>query len=809
MPATKVGKIQSARYRRAANNSIIKPTKQSNTDRCIDYIEDVKGDKKLNQNLDIIKSESEENQEYLINYAFNQHKCYDNVTQAMLRTAINCSSVENAKYEFKNDENAYYSVKIESGNSKNINKAFHIINSFKGHAVPAAKVHAIGEEFARRLVGNSFKAVVSTHTNTDHYHNHIVINAYAADGAYKFKDSWNLGLQLQRIANELSLENGIEIISERMESNSFELDEDKLTFSNIRDKKMYKKGSYKHHIISDILLTAKSTTNWNDYVLQMQKKGYKIKYNKKSITYFNEKFGAIRDNRLGFQFTKQYIEKFFDEKQELDDLSKFKVNINIKRIYIPKYIGTGKNSIRIPAILRLIQFIIRVFTEIINAEPQIIQKTDNDYIINIKKQLNNLVKTENLLKKYEINNFTTLKIKKNQILKEYVTLNNLYKSIGQTKKSYKKLEDAIRNYNEYKSDIEKIGITKEDMKIYDIGTVDILENKAKLNPMTPNTKSRLYKALNKSGYILKYTFNQITENEAKEICYFLANQNKQSEPTSSNFVRPVNKKLPDTLYTLKEYMQLKKANKLPIYSRTPKENRFLTLNFDELYSKYNVLNENKELYGFKTAISLYRDAILTLNSYGLNTDEQISDFKLNNIDIVKNNYSNISEKLSELKNQLNDISYIESFYNGNYENIYKPIKTLTEQQIVENSIKTLVRENESSIEQLICLKKILNEIDLSILDDENVIIAPIDILTATEIILMVQGEDKSIEDLMKLTKSELKNIITDFVNHNNIDKMIESEQAFEKTNYQHQKVEEQKTNNSDTKDIKKEEFEKE
>ena len=788
MPATKVGKIQSARYHRASNGSLIKPTHKSNTDRCIEYIEDVKGDKMLQNDLkqieNDIEAKSNGTQEFLINYAFNKHKCYDNDTKTMLRTAINCSSIDSAKAEFKDDEMAYYKQKIESGNSKNINKAFHIINSFKDHSVPAAKVHAIGEEFARRLIGNSFKAVVSTHTNTDHYHNHIVINAYATDGAYKFRDSWNLGLQLQRIANELSLENGIEIISEKVDTNTFELDEDKLTFSQIRDRKMASKGSFKKQLMDDIILTAKSTNNWDEYQNQMTKKGYVIKKNTKSITYFHKSFGAIRDNRLGYQFTKPYIESYFIERQEFDDYSNLNLKINLKNLYVPKYIGTGTNRIRIPAILRLIKYLISIFKEIIDAEPQIYQKNRNfnkENVIKIKNQLKNLIKIENLLKQYEINNFSALKIKKNLILKDYVALNNLHKQMTGIIKRHKTIEKAINHYNIYKNTIKELEIKESELNLYDYGTANILENKAALNPLTPKTKSRLYKALYNSGYVLKYQYNQITEEQAKEICYFLSEQ-KTKNQGSTTFVHPVDKNLPDTIYTLKEYMKLKKAGKLPVYSKTPMENNFKTLDYDKLKEKHPSLIENNESAiktTYKTSITIYREAMLKLRSYGINNEKQMNDFKTNQIDILQNNYDSLTKNLSELKSALNDLSNIESFYNGTYENMYKPIKMLSEQDIISDNIKSLIRDNSSIVEQLICLKNTLQNLDLSVLNDKDIIIAPTEILTVANIALMIQGKDISIKDMLKLDKSQLKDIITNFINTYDINTMLTGELKLE------------------------------
>ena len=776
MPATKVGKIQSARYRRASNGSLIKPRQQSNRDRCSDYIVDAKGDKTLSEDLESIK-DVKSNQEYLIKYAFNKHKCYDIETDTLLRST-NCSSIKNAKSEFLADEMAYYSVKIESGNSQNINKAFHIINSFKGHTVPAAKVHAIGEEFARRLAGDNFKYVVSTHTNTDHFHNHIVINAYAADGPYKFIDDWNLGLKLQRISNELSLENGVEIISEKADKGTYELDENKLTFTKIRDKKMADNGSAKSKLMSDIILTAKNSSNWEEYKTQMIKKGYRLNQNIKSVTYICKGIGAIRDNRLGFQFTRAYIENFFNEKNELDNIKSIKLRINTNNLYTPKYVGTGKQSIRIPAILRLISFLIKIFKEILNADTIKYQKKDKSNVIsvkNIEKQLNNLENIEKMIKNYEINNFSSLKIRKNQILREYTLLNNRHKDFSTTIRKLKSIEKAIYDYKDIKDTIKNLCIEEKDLKLYDFTNDDILINKAKLNPIKPKTKARLYQSLHNSGFVLKYQYNQLTEDEAKNICYFLAAKKDHKEDIP----------IPNSLYTLSEYLYLKKNNKLPKTEKTPLENRFLTLDYKELMNKYRELKKNDEStikYAYQTEIKLYRDAILKLRSYGLNTETQIDDFKENTIDVIISNYKNASERLNEYKQELQDLNKIESFYDGSYENIYKPIKMLSEHDIIEKEINSLIKSNESTTEELLCLQSALRDLDLSILDDESIIIAPIDILTVAKLALFIQGKDLEIDDLLKLDKSEIKQIILDFINNDeyNLDKLVEGQLDMEK-----------------------------
>ena len=49
--------------------------------------------------------------------------------------------------------------------------------------VTAAQAQALSLEFARRLLGDRFEAVVATHTDHEHIHSHIVFNSVSfADG---------------------------------------------------------------------------------------------------------------------------------------------------------------------------------------------------------------------------------------------------------------------------------------------------------------------------------------------------------------------------------------------------------------------------------------------------------------------------------------------------------------------------------------------------------------------------------------------------------------------------------------------------
>ena len=54
---------------------------------------------------------------------------------------------------------------------------YHIIHSYAPGEVTPEEAHAAGVEFARRLLGNSYEAVISTHLDREHLHCHIVFNS--------------------------------------------------------------------------------------------------------------------------------------------------------------------------------------------------------------------------------------------------------------------------------------------------------------------------------------------------------------------------------------------------------------------------------------------------------------------------------------------------------------------------------------------------------------------------------------------------------------------------------------------------------
>jgi len=149
--------------------------------------------------------------ENTLHYIQNDPKTRNPLTGRSLVSGHNCSH-DTAVQEFALIERLYHSHKTEKlAPGQKPNQAFHIILSYKGTDTAPNLVHQMGQEFARRLCGDEFQAIIATHLNTGNFHNHILVNAYALDGRHKFRDSYHVYQQFRNIANEISLEYGLPI----------------------------------------------------------------------------------------------------------------------------------------------------------------------------------------------------------------------------------------------------------------------------------------------------------------------------------------------------------------------------------------------------------------------------------------------------------------------------------------------------------------------------------------------------------------------------------------------------------------------
>ena len=90
---------------------------------------------------------------------------------------------------------------------------YHLIHSYVPGEVTPEQAHAAGVEFARRLLGDRYEAVVSTHLDREHYHCHIVFNSVSfVDGKKYRSDFASYFGQVRGTSNAVSRDYGLSVI---------------------------------------------------------------------------------------------------------------------------------------------------------------------------------------------------------------------------------------------------------------------------------------------------------------------------------------------------------------------------------------------------------------------------------------------------------------------------------------------------------------------------------------------------------------------------------------------------------------------
>lgn len=91
--------------------------------------------------------------------------------------------------------------------------AFHGYQSFKKGEVSADVAHEIGVKFAEEMFGD-YEVVVSTHQNTNHIHNHFILNSVSFKTGKKYNNNRTNLAKLRHISDSLCTEYGLSVLDE-------------------------------------------------------------------------------------------------------------------------------------------------------------------------------------------------------------------------------------------------------------------------------------------------------------------------------------------------------------------------------------------------------------------------------------------------------------------------------------------------------------------------------------------------------------------------------------------------------------------
>lgn len=131
---------------------------------------------RLDQSVDYAQNEEKTSLEAAIDYALNR----DKTERTCFETAINC------------DRDTVYADMMDTkrrwGKVGRKRKGYHIIQSFAPGEVTPDEAHAVGVEFAQRLLGDRYEVIVTTHLDKAHLHNHIVFNSVSFTDGLMYRD---------------------------------------------------------------------------------------------------------------------------------------------------------------------------------------------------------------------------------------------------------------------------------------------------------------------------------------------------------------------------------------------------------------------------------------------------------------------------------------------------------------------------------------------------------------------------------------------------------------------------------------------
>ena len=126
-------------------------------------------------------------------------------------TCLNCTE-RYAAEQFAETQRLWSAV---TGRDKTEGRTcFHGYQSFREDEVTAETAHKIGVKLAERMWGDSREAVVATHCNTGHFHNHFVVNSVSFRDGRKERTIIAKYMEMRNVSDRLCREYGISVEEE-------------------------------------------------------------------------------------------------------------------------------------------------------------------------------------------------------------------------------------------------------------------------------------------------------------------------------------------------------------------------------------------------------------------------------------------------------------------------------------------------------------------------------------------------------------------------------------------------------------------
>jgi len=181
---------------------------------------------------------------------------------------------------------------------------YHAFQSFVEGEVTADKAHLIGMKLAEEMWGDRFEVIVTTHINTNHIHNHFVINSVSFKDGKKYNNCYEDYALLRHLSDSLCQEYGLSVLDNK------KIKVNKVNYENFYQRYV-KKNTYHSIAKQDLDRAIGMAYSYKDFENIMIKMGYEIKnrYGKLSINRQPYKKNIRIERAFGSDYSIEAIEK--------------------------------------------------------------------------------------------------------------------------------------------------------------------------------------------------------------------------------------------------------------------------------------------------------------------------------------------------------------------------------------------------------------------------------------------------------------------------------------------------------------------
>ena len=191
---------------------------------------------------------------------------------------------------------------------------YHAFQSFKEGEVSADQAHLIGLKLAEELWGDRYEVLVSTHINTNHIHNHFVINSVSFKDGKKYHDCNETYALLRHTSDSLCQEYGLSVVDKEKKK------KEKVNYDNYY-KGFVKKNNYHTMAQKDVDSAIAMAYSYKDFENIMIKMGYEI----------NNRYGKLSIRRDPYKKNIR-IERAFGSNYSIDSIEKRIETENVPRV---------------------------------------------------------------------------------------------------------------------------------------------------------------------------------------------------------------------------------------------------------------------------------------------------------------------------------------------------------------------------------------------------------------------------------------------------------------------------------------------